>query len=91
MYVQRVCKSSMATEGPHEETAVNDQGMAAIPADIRESLDIDAGDKLRWSVDDDGHLVVEVVHQCEGVFDDFEPVDAGETDAVAVESEFGSE
>jgi hypothetical protein len=33
---------------------------------------------------------VQVVQQREGVFDDFEPVDAGTTDAVAAEDEFGS-
>jgi len=74
-----------------EETKVNDRGMVTVPADIRRSLDIGAGDKLRWSVSDDGTLRVQVVQQREGVFDDFEPVDAGETDAVAVEDEFGAE
>ncbi len=74
-----------------EETKVNDRGMVTVPADIRRDLDIGAGDKLRWSVGDDGTLRVQVVQQREGVFDDFEPIDAGETDAVAVEDEFGAE
>lgn len=74
-----------------EETKVSDRGMVTIPANIRRRLDIGPGDKLRWNIDEHGNLVVEVVHQRKGVFDDFEPVDAGETNAVAVESEFGAE
>ncbi len=81
----------METEGFPEETKVNDRGMVTIPADIRRHLDIGAGDKLRWNTTEDGDLIVEVVHQREGVFDDFEPVDVGETNAVAIESEFGAE
>lgn len=74
-----------------EETTVSDRGMVTIPADIRQDLDIGAGDKLRWSVTDDGGLQVRVVQQSEGVFDDFEPVDAGETNAVEIEDRFGAE
>ncbi|WP_049892189.1 AbrB/MazE/SpoVT family DNA-binding domain-containing protein [Natronococcus amylolyticus] len=81
----------MAADEPPEETTVSDRGMVTIPADIRRTLDIGPGDKLRWNVDEDGALTVEIVHQREGVFDDFEPVDVGETDAVAAESEFGAE
>lgn len=82
----------MATnDEPSEETTVSDHGMVPIPAEIRRHLDIGGGDKLRWTIDEDGVLEVEVVHQREGVFDDFEPVDAGETDAVAAEGEFGAE
>lgn len=81
----------MATERGTEETKVSDRGMVTIPAALRRELDIEPGDKLRWAVDDDGELSVEVVHQREGAFDDFEPVDVGETDAVGVEQEFGAE
>ena len=81
----------MATEEGPEETKVSDRGMVTIPADIRRHLDIAAGDKLRWNTDEGGNLSVEVVHQREGVFDDFEPVDVGETNAVATEREFGDE
>jgi AbrB family looped-hinge helix DNA binding protein len=79
-----------AEEGP-EETKVSDRGMVTIPAALRRRLDIEAGDKLRWTTDDNGTLSVEVVHQREGVFDDFEPIDVGETNAVEAESEFGAE
>lgn len=81
----------MAVENTSEETTVSDRGMVTIPAEIRRQLSIDAGDKLRWNVDDEGKLAVEVVHQREGVFDDFEPVDVGQTNAVEVEGEFGNE
>ena len=63
--------------GTTEETTINDRGGTTIPAEIRESLDIDGGDKLRWSVTDDGELAVEVVKQETGVFDDFEPMSLG--------------
>lgn len=80
----------MAAEEPSEETTVSDRGMVTIPAAVRRRLDIGPGDKLHWHVDENGELVVSVVHQREGVFDDFEPVDAGETNAVAIEDEFGA-
>lgn len=81
----------MAVEDGPAETKVSDRGMVTIPAALRRRLDIEPGDKLRWTTDDAGALSVEVVHQREGVFDDFEPVDVGETNAVEVESEFGAE
>lgn len=52
----------MTTENLPEETNVSDRGMVTIPADIRRRLDIGAGDKLRWAVDESGVLTVEVVH-----------------------------
>lgn len=81
----------MAADAGPEETKVSDRGMVTIPAELRRRLDIEPGDKLRWTTDEDGELSVEVVHQREGVFDDYEPVDAGETNAVQAESEFGAE
>ena len=80
----------MATDDPAPETAVNDGGMVTTPVEVRRRLDLGPGDKLRWRVSESDELHVEVVHQREGVFDDFEPVDAGETDAVAAEREFGA-
>lgn len=67
----------MATEGPPEETKVSDRGMVTIPATLRRRLDIEPGDKLRWTIDDDGELSVEVVKERRGAFDDFEPVAMG--------------
>ncbi len=80
----------MAAEETTEETKVSDRGMVTIPAALRRRLDIEPGDKLRWTTDGDGNLSIEVVQQREGVFDDFEPVDVGETNAVDVEDEFGA-
>jgi AbrB family looped-hinge helix DNA binding protein len=67
----------MATEDGPAETTVSDRGMVTIPAELRRRLDIEAGDKLRWDVDDEGNLSVEVVKQRYGAFDDFEPVSMG--------------
>ena len=64
----------MATEEAPEETKVSDRGMVTIPASLRRRLDIEAGDKIRWDVDDEGNLSVEVIKQRYGAFDDFEPV-----------------
>lgn len=70
-----------------EETTVSDRGMVTIPASLRQRLDIEAGDKLRWNVDEEGSLEVAVVKQRYGAFDDFEPVpmggDGGETHDLA--------
>lgn len=67
----------MATEEGYEETQVSDRGMVTIPADLRQRLDIEPGDKLRWRTDEEGNLSVEVVKQRYGAFDDFEPVAMG--------------
>jgi AbrB family looped-hinge helix DNA binding protein len=50
--------------------------MVTIPAELRRRLDIEAGDKLRWVLDD-GELSVEVVRQGYGAFDDFEGASMG--------------
>lgn len=67
----------MATQEPAEETKVSDSGVVTIPAALRRRLDIEPGDKLRWSTADDGNLTVEVVRQRYGAFDGFEPVPMG--------------
>jgi len=67
----------MVTEDAPGETTVSDSGMVTIPAALRRRLDIEPGDKLRWSVDEEGTLSVEVVKQRYGAFDDFEPVPMG--------------
>lgn len=51
--------------------------MVTIPVSLRRRLDIEAGDILRWEVDDEGILSVEVVKQRYGAFDDFEAVQLG--------------
>lgn len=58
------------------ETTVSESYSATVPAAVREFVDLQPGDKLRWRVTD-GELHVEIVHQREGVFDDLETVSAG--------------
>lgn len=60
----------MATDDAPEETTVSDRGMITIPASLRRRLDIEAGDKLRWEIDSEGDLSVEVVRQRYGAFED---------------------
>lgn len=55
---------------------------ANIPARIRRRLDIDDGDRLRWVLEDDGYLRVEVIERNTGTFGDFEGYDGdSDTDA----------
>lgn len=60
----------MAADDAPEETTVSDRGMVTIPAALRRRLDIEPGDKLRWSSDDEGNLTVEVRKQRYGAFTD---------------------
>ena len=78
----------MATQVPPEETKVSDSGVVTVPASLRRRLDIEPGDKLRWSTDDDGNLTVEVVRQRYGAFEgaetttfDDDPLDTHDTAA----------
>jgi len=61
----------MSSERVDSETKVSGN-QANIPARIRRALDIDDGDRLRWHVEDDGTLRVEVVQQRSGTFSDFD-------------------
>ncbi|WP_152419104.1 AbrB/MazE/SpoVT family DNA-binding domain-containing protein [Natrinema gari] len=74
-----------------EETKVSSRGGVTVPSSVRNQLGIEGGDKLRWHLDGDGDLRIGVVHQQEGVFDSVEPIDMGETNAVDIKEEFGSE
>jgi AbrB family looped-hinge helix DNA binding protein len=71
----------MASEERAGETAVNDRYAVTIPSAIRSRLDIQPGDRVRWAVTAEESLEIEIVKQRKGVFDDFEPIDAGPTDA----------
>ena len=62
----------MAADEASAETTVSDRGMVTIPAALRRRLDIEPGDKLRWTTNDEGDLSVEVVKQRYGAFDDDE-------------------
>jgi len=63
------------------ETQVTESGGTAIPAHVREHLDLRPGDKLRWTADENGELRVELLRERSGVFDEFEGYDMGETDS----------
>lgn len=67
-----------------DETTVDGEYAVTIPASLREELDLEPGDRLRWTVDDDGRLLAEVVTERYGAADELEPLDLGETDAVEV-------
>ena len=66
------------------ETTVTGSFAATIPAAIRSQVDLEPGDRLRWDVDHDGRLVVEIVRERYGVAEELEPIDMGETDAVEI-------
>lgn len=72
------------SQGAEDETTVNDSYSVTVPAAVRRAADIDAGDKLRWRVDESGDLSVDVVKQRYGAFSELDPVDVGEeTNAAA--------
>jgi bifunctional DNA-binding transcriptional regulator/antitoxin component of YhaV-PrlF toxin-antitoxin module len=58
----------MPTDEAPEETKMSNRGLVTIPANLRRRLDIEVGDKLRWDVDTEGNLSVEVVKQRYGAF-----------------------
>jgi bifunctional DNA-binding transcriptional regulator/antitoxin component of YhaV-PrlF toxin-antitoxin module len=65
-----------------DETTVNESYSVTVPASIRRAAGVEAGDKLRWRVDEDGGISVELVKQHYGAFSELDPVDIGEsTDA----------
>lgn len=67
-----------------DETTVNESYSVTVPAAVRREADVEAGDKIRWSVDEDGTLSIELVTQQYGVFSQLDPVDIREpTDAAA--------
>jgi len=65
---------SMSSESVDSESKVSGN-QANIPARIRRKLDIDDGDKLRWQIEDDGTLRVQIVQQRSGTFSDFQGYD----------------
>lgn len=71
----------MASDERTGETTVTDRYSVTIPAPVRNRLDIQPGDTVRWTVTSDDALNVEVVKQRYGAFTDFEPIDMGPTNA----------
>lgn len=74
------------------ETTVNGSYSVTVPADVRDEVDLEAGDRLRWDVTEDGRLVAEIVRERYGVAEDLDPIDVGEeTNAVEETEEFAYE
>jgi len=67
----------MSSERIDAESKVSGN-QANIPARIRRELDIDDGDQLRWYIEDDGSIRVQVIQQQTGTFTDFDGYE-GET------------
>lgn len=78
----------MASNEPSvtDETTVNDNYAATIPASVRRRIDVEPGDKLRWSVTDEGTLSVEVVKQRYGAWEDAETAHLGEISADEIDA-----
>jgi bifunctional DNA-binding transcriptional regulator/antitoxin component of YhaV-PrlF toxin-antitoxin module len=74
----------MSSEGVDSESKVSGN-QANIPAHIRQKLDIDDGDKLRWQIEDDGTLRVKVVQQHRGTFRDFDGYDGDQATEVGTD------
>lgn len=58
-------------------TAVSENCSVAVPAAVRREADVEAGDKLRWRVAEDGTLSVDLVKERYGAFSRLDPVDIG--------------
>lgn len=70
------------SERVEDETTVNESYSVTVPAAVRRAAGVEPGDKLRWTVDEEGALSVSVISQRSGAFSELEPVDIGEsTDA----------
>jgi len=78
------------SRGVEDETTVNERGSVTVPASVRRSADIEAGDKLRWTVTDDGNISVEVVKQRYGAFSDLDPVESDEEIHVAADHDLAA-
>jgi AbrB family looped-hinge helix DNA binding protein len=61
-----------------DETRVNESYSVTVPAAVRRAVGIEAGDELRWTVDEDGRIAVEPVDKRYGAFSELDPVDTGE-------------
>lgn len=58
---------------------------ANIPARIRRALGIDDGDQLRWHIEDDGSVRIQVVQQKTGTFTEFDGYDGEEATDVTTD------
>ena len=73
-----------------DETTVNDSYSVTVPAAVRDRADVEPGDKIRWTVDEEDRVSIEVVKLRVGVFEDFEPAAMG-GDGAAAHDRIGTE
>jgi bifunctional DNA-binding transcriptional regulator/antitoxin component of YhaV-PrlF toxin-antitoxin module len=76
--------SSMSSDRIDAESKVSGN-QANIPAPIRRELGIEDGDHLRWHLEDDGSVRVEIVQQRTGTFAEFDGYDGEETTDVTAD------
>jgi len=75
-----------------DDTTVNESYSVTVPASVREEADLEAGDRLRWRVEEDGTLSVAVLKRQSGAFADLDPVHLEEaTDATADHDAIGGD
>lgn len=74
----------MSSESVDSESKVSGN-QANIPARIRRELNIDDGDTLRWHIEDDDTLRVQVVQQRSGTFSDFDGYDGNDETDVTID------
>jgi len=74
----------MSSDSVDSESKVSGN-QANIPARIRQELDIDDGDTLRWQIEDGGTVRVQVVQQRDGTFGAFEGYDGAQDTTVTTD------
>lgn len=74
----------MSSERIDAESKVSGN-QANIPAQIRRELGIDDGDQLRWNIEEDGSIRVQVIQQQTGTFAGFDGYDGDTTTDVTRE------
>jgi len=71
-----------------DDTAVNESYSVTVPASVRDAADIEAGDRIRWRVTEDGTLEVDVVKRQRGAFTALEAVELDEPTDAATDHDF---
>jgi len=71
-----------------DETTVTESHSVTVPAAVRREVEIEAGDTLRWYVDEAGELSVRLMKQQNSAFSELEPVDLGEATDATEEQDF---
>lgn len=64
------------------ETTVDESGSVSIPETVRQVAGISPGDEVRWAVDGDGTVTLEVIDRTYGAFDDVDPIEGPDREPV---------